>query len=86
MNSELRVLVIHTEEAFVAQCLEHDISVQADDLSSLQKRFEDAVAFEAQLGDGIDAIPAAPAHFFNLWDRARELGGAPKNTEMRLAA
>lgn len=88
MSSEtLRVLVMFTEGAFVAQCLEHDISVQAEDLDTLQSRFEDAVHLEAQSHGGkLDDIEPAPPEFFDKWEDARELGGAPENAEMRLAA
>jgi len=84
MNSEfLRVLVIHVEDAFIAQCLEHDISVQATDLDTLQRRFETAVQLEHE---NLAEIDEAPAEFFRQWELARELGGAPENTQMRLAA
>ena len=85
-DEALRVLIIHTEDAFVAQCLEHDICVQADDLDTLQKRFETVLHCELQERGSLEDIEPAPAEFFTKWDGARELGGAPENTSMRLAA
>jgi hypothetical protein len=83
MNEQVRVLIFNTEGAWVAQCLEHDVSVQAESIDVLQRRFEDAMCCESE---HFDTIGAAPKHFFDQWDAARALSGAPENTEMRLAA
>lgn len=83
----VRVLVMASEGVFVAQGLEHDICVQAPDLDTLQRRFERACRAEAAIHDnGLDDIAPAPPEFHEKWDAARALGGAPENTEMRLAA
>lgn len=83
MNESVRVLVFNTEGMWVAQCLEHDVCVQADNIDTLQRRFEDAMFCEA---DQLDVIGQAPQFFFDQWDAGRMIGGAPEYTEMRLAA
>lgn len=82
MNDTVRVLIFNEEGSWVAQCLEHDVCVQAESLDALQRRFQDAMILE----DDVESIEAAPPEFFAKWEAARELGGAPDNTEMRLAA
>lgn len=67
---------------FVAQCLEHDIAVQAPNMETLQRRFEATVLLEGDLS----RIDAAPEPFHKLWDEALELQSRVQNAEMRLAA
>ncbi len=83
MNQHLRILVSREEDMFVAQCLEHDISVQAPDIETLQRRFEATLAAEAGV---IASIPPAPEHFHALWSEAGEMVAQFDNSEMRLAA
>lgn len=83
MNESVRVLIFNTEDMWVAQCLEHDICVQAENIDTLQRRFEDVMFCES---DHLDSIPAAPQSFFDKWDAGRGISGAPEHTEMRLAA
>ena len=70
---------------YVAQCLEHDIAVQAADMATLQRRFEATVEAEAAMGD-LDEIPPAPEEFHQKWDSAFTLESHVENAEMRLAA
>ena len=85
MNQHLRILVSREEDMLVAQCLEHDIAVQAPDIETLQRRFDATIEMEANAGT-IDAIPPAPAHFHVLWDSAAAMTEHFHNAEMRLAA
>lgn len=70
---------------FVAQCLEHDVAVQAADIDILQRRFEETFAHEVSLGD-LEAIGPAPEEFHAKWNEAKELESSVQNAEMRLAA
>jgi len=81
----LRIIIAKQDDIFVAQCLEHDISVQAQDIETLQRRFEDALILEAEMGN-IDALPPAPDVFHALWDHGSALASALENAEVRLAA
>lgn len=83
MEDAVRVLIFKQEDMYVAQCLEHDIAVQADDITTLQKRFETAMFCES---DELANIEPAPQSFFDSWDAAYTLGGDIPGTEMRLAA
>lgn len=82
-NRILRIVVFKEEDMFVAQCLEHDISVQAPDMATLQKRFEETLLLE---GDDLDSLPPAPDPFQKMWDHGLELESRVDNAEMRLAA
>jgi len=62
--STLRIVTFMEGDIWVAQCLEHDVCVQASDLDTLRSRMEVAIQAEP-LAD----LPEAPAHFFGLWDR-----------------
>ena len=70
---------------FVAQCLEHDISVQAPDIETLQRRFEATIAAEAGTGN-LEAIPPAPEGIQAKWNTAVAMVSNLDNAEMRLAA
>jgi hypothetical protein len=82
-HKSLRVVVFREEDVYVAQCLEHDICVQADSLPKLQKRFEATLRLE---GDDLDSIDPAPLRFHDLWVSAEALESEDVHTEMRLAA
>ncbi len=72
MQSEekIRVIISNDSGLWVAQCLEHDICVQADDLDDIRGRFEVALRIEAEIhGGDLSAIGPAPQHFFDQWDR-----------------
>lgn len=79
----LRIVVFKEEDMYVAQCLEHDIAVQAADMATLQKRFEATVQIE---GEGLLNLPAAPEAFHHMWDAGLELKGSVDNADVRLAA
>ena len=80
-----RVLLSNEENMFVAQCLEHDISVQAEDMETLQRRFEATLLIEMQSGD-LATLPPAPKSFYDKWNEAQELESMFGNTEIRFAA
>lgn len=79
----LRIVIFKQEDMFVAQCLEHDIAVQACDMATLQRRFEDTLAHE---GEGLSELPPAPDRFQGMWDDGLDLESKVDNAEMRLAA
>lgn len=85
LDSPLRILVREEEGALVAQCLEHDICVQAPDMETLQHRFEATLIAEEANG-GLDHIPPAPAEFHALWDGGEETASLVDNSDTRLAA
>jgi hypothetical protein len=60
--SSVRIIAFKEDDIWVAQCLEHDVSVQAADLDTLKGRMEVALRAESPLKD----LPQAPAHFFDL--------------------
>ena len=64
----LRIVTFKEGDIWVAQCLEHDVCVQASDLDTLRGRMEVALKAESPIND----LPAAPAHFFELWERKSE--------------
>lgn len=81
----VRILVSRDGDMFVAQCLEHDIAVQAPDFETLKARFEATFELEAAEGD-IDAIPPAPDDVQERWSHALALRDSAEHTEMRVAA
>jgi len=73
-EQRLRVVVFREGDQWVAQCLEHDIGAQAEDLDTLQQRLASAVMLELQESLKRSAVPfagiePAPARFHELWDR-----------------
>ena len=67
MNT-IRVVTFKEGDTWVAQCLERDIAVQAHDWDSLRGRIEVAIQAERP----IERLPAAPQHFFDLWNRSSD--------------
>lgn len=65
MSTMIRVIAFKDGDQWVAQCLEHDVCAQADDLDTLRRRIEIALEAESPLAN----LPAAPQHFHNMWDR-----------------
>jgi hypothetical protein len=85
MNS-VRIVAFKEGDIWVAQCLEHDVCVQAADLDTLRGRMEVALLAESPLKE----LPQAPAHFFGLWDRKSDFHQSGKSDgceyEMALCA
>ncbi|MFD0916886.1 hypothetical protein ACFQ14_10755 [Pseudahrensia aquimaris] len=76
--NKIRVIIFEESTQWVAQGLEHDICVQAENLDDLYGRFEVAVRLESEEQGGLDRIPSAPKHFHNLWDK-KSGGFLPSN-------
>ena len=78
-NSEtIRILVYREEKGFlVAQCLEHDIAVQARDLKTLRHRFMRTflgyLAIAKELGDeAFSKLEPTPEYFRVAWINASD--------------
>jgi hypothetical protein len=72
----IRVVVYRDGEHWIAQGLEFDISVQANDLETLRSRMSVAIDAEAQAGiefngEPFKGIGPAPRHFHDMWDRKK---------------
>jgi hypothetical protein len=71
---KLRVIVFFDLNAWVAQCLEHDIAASASDAESAKEELRATIDAELQYlrerGKDIRALPRAPKRFFELYDRA----------------
>ena len=68
-TSKIRVIIINESDQWVAQGLEYDICVQANNLEDLYGRFEVAVRLESEEPGGLERIGPAPRYFEKLWDR-----------------
>jgi hypothetical protein len=72
-SQTIRVVVFKEDDKWIAQCLEHDICTVADDLDTLQCRLDVAIEAEIDLcrseGRDLSSLPAAPEHFFSLWEK-----------------
>ena len=64
MQNTLRVIVFHEGESWIAQCLEHDICVQAPDLGTLRRRLDMTLHLERE---NIHLVEPAPEHYLKLW-------------------
>jgi hypothetical protein len=84
--STVRIVTFKEGEIWVAQCLEHDVCVQAADLDTLRSRIEMALQAESPL----DKLPQAPDHFFELWAKKSDFKKTGKSDgveyEMALCA
>lgn len=67
MKNEVRVIFYQDDSLWMAQCLEHDICVQANSLGDLYGRFEVALRLEMDGENGLEHVPSAPAHFERMW-------------------
>ena len=85
-TTTFRVVIFKGESEWLAQCLEHDICVQAFDLDSLRARFESAIQAEAELHSdvgGLSAIPPAPEHFVKMWDGGEKIVRPSEPTQVK---
>ena len=79
----IRVVVFKDDDVWVAQCLEYDIGVQADDIDTLNARLN--AVLKAELKESVErhktpltGIPKAPQRFHTMWEhRARSLAITP---------
>jgi hypothetical protein len=83
---QVRVVIFKDEDQWVAQCLEHDICVQAPCIDQIPPRMKTALELE---GVGLEGLPAAPDEFFKMWLRRSEFfkySGAEADCELALCA
>jgi hypothetical protein len=71
---EVRVVVFHEENMYVAQCLEYDIATQAPDIEAVLDRLDLTLEAECQMsieatGTPLAGIPPAPIYFHTLWEK-----------------
>jgi hypothetical protein len=71
-SSDVRIVIFHEGEFWVAQCLEYDIGVQAGDLVELEDRLMVALETErkeglARHGEPFAGIEPAPKFFQDMW-------------------
>ena len=60
---QIRIVAFKEGDCWIAQCLEVDVSAQANDLDTLKGRIEVALEGERPLKD----LPRAPERFFEMW-------------------
>jgi len=70
----LRAVMFQDSGKWVAQCLEHDIGVQADNVDDLYGRLEVVLRLQSKESVAVGHapladVPAAPATYFDMWDR-----------------
>ncbi len=63
-SAALRVVLFREGDLWIAQGLEHDVGVQAENLRELMRRLAMALAEE---GDRLTTLPPAPDYFQALW-------------------
>jgi hypothetical protein len=80
---QIRIVAFKDGDFWVAQCLEADVSAQANDVDILRGRIEVALDAEKPL----DKLPKAPAHFFEMWNRVStpEKGGTADGIPYEMA-
>jgi hypothetical protein len=66
-TSQIRIIAFREGDQWVAQCLEHDVCVQANDLKTLHARMDVALIVE-----DIGELPPAPERFFQLLEKRSE--------------
>lgn len=71
----IRVIAFQEGDVWCAQCLEHDIAVQAIDIpnlrDALKQAFIDQIQISLDLGvEPFSNIPPAPQAFYRIYDRA----------------
>jgi hypothetical protein len=83
---QIRAVIFQDASLWCAQCLEHDIAVQANSVDKLIHELGSMLASYVELAliekrDPFAGIPAAPAQFFEMFERAHEFE-APKLIEI----
>lgn len=79
-NVQLRILVLREGDVWIAQCLEHDISAQAPDFSTLRQRMDLTLQVELEesvrrTGKPFGGIDPAPAYIHETWNKEHGDGG-----------
>jgi hypothetical protein len=88
---DLRVVAYREGDAWVAQCLEHDIAAQAGDFDTLMARLEatiDAEVAHSGVKDGnpLAALAPAPDYFHVIWDQKKSLVSPFGDIQLAIAA
>lgn len=85
-HQQVRAVIFKDEDQWVAQCLEHDICVQAPRLDQILPHLKTAVELE---GGDLERLPAAPDQFFKMWPHRSELfkySGADPDYELAICS
>lgn len=74
----LRVLIIHHDGLWAAQCIDHDIVAQGKSIREAKTAFEHTIIgqilFDLRKGrEPLAAFPAAPAHLRELFEKAADV-------------
>ena len=95
-NDVIRAVVFKDCDLWVAQCLEHDICAQADDLTEVKNRLDATLDAERDYSVSIgkkpfEGIDPAPKHYSDMWERrtpfiSHSLVDSPEKVELALCA
>jgi hypothetical protein len=88
---KLRIVAFRDGDAWVAQCLEYDISAQAPDLQILVRRMNDVIEAEAAFtlekrGERFAGIDPAPDFFEALFQNVHAEASLKSEMDFRIAA
>lgn len=91
VKSTLRIVAFKEGDIWVAQCVEHDICVQAKDVAQLRRRMEVALEIEckdsvANGGQPFGDVPPAPDLYGFMFDEATADAAMAGDMDMRIAA
>lgn len=88
---KLRIVAFRDGDAWVAQCVEYDISAQAPDLQLLVRRMNDAIEAEAEFtlekhGKEFEGLDPAPDYFEAMFQNIASEATLKSNMDFRIAA
>lgn len=91
VKKTLRIVAFQEGDMWIAQCVEHDICVQAKDVAQLRRRMDVALKIElddSQAGGGepFADIPPSPNHYAVMFEEASAEARLAGDLEMRIAA
>jgi hypothetical protein len=84
-RSQIRIVVFQDQGQWVAQCLEHDVCVQAPRIDQIPPRMEVALELEFE-ARALDDLPPAPDQFFKMWETRSDFKYSSSDFEMALCA
>lgn len=75
--NRIRVIVFESGGYWIGQCLEHNISAQAEEISTLKRRLMAAIEHRCAEsadhgGEPFGGLPPAPKMFHDMWDNGLE--------------
>lgn len=87
----IRVIAFREADAWVAQCLEHDISAQGSDFPTCMRRLTATLNAESaytmkEHGEEFATIDPAPKTFFDMFEDAMGESLRADNMEWKIAA